>query len=206
MSGRIIIHGAGGHTRTVISILLQQYKPDNIICIDIPKYINETILKVRVMDNINYYPDDLHIISIGENNLREKKFKELQAQSYKIGFCISQKSFIYNVKEIKKPNNCIAHGVYIGPEVSIGYNNIINNHAVIEHEVIIGNNVHIAPGAILLGRVKIGNNSFIGANSTIRDGICICNNVIVGAGSVVVKDINTPGIYVGCPAKRLNDK
>ena len=56
MSERIIIHGAGGHTRTVISILSQQYKTDNIVCIDIPKYINETILNVRVMDYIEYYP------------------------------------------------------------------------------------------------------------------------------------------------------
>jgi acetyltransferase-like isoleucine patch superfamily enzyme len=47
---------------------------------------------------------------------------------------------------------------------------------------------------------KIGNHVSIGSNATIMP-VTICDNVVIGAGAVVTKDILTPGIYYGNPAK-----
>jgi len=49
---------------------------------------------------------------------------------------------------------------------------------------------------------RIGNNVSIGTNATILP-VTICDNVVVGAGAVVTKDISTPGIYAGNPARLL---
>jgi len=46
----------------------------------------------------------------------------------------------------------------------------------------------------------IGNNVSIGSNATILP-VAICDDVVIGAGSVVTKNIVTPGVYAGNPAK-----
>jgi len=52
-------------------------------------------------------------------------------------------------------------------------------------------------------KTKIGNHVSIGSNATILP-VDICDHVVIGAGAVVTKNISTPGVYVGNPAKKLN--
>lgn len=54
-----------------------------------------------------------------------------------------------------------------------------------------------------VGCIEIMDNVFIGANCTILSDVRIGNNVIVGASSVVTKDLESGGVYAGCPAKRI---
>ncbi|RYG37538.1 MAG: N-acetyltransferase, partial [Chitinophagaceae bacterium] len=42
----------------------------------------------------------------------------------------------------------------------------------------------------------------IGSNATILP-VRICDEVVIGAGSVVTKDILSPGIYAGNPARKI---
>jgi len=88
----------------------------------------------------------------------------------------------------------IEEGVKIGAHCNIGHNNII------------GDNTVFAAGVMTSGSVKIGKNCWLGTGCLIRNGISICDNVVIGIGAVVVKDINTPGIYAGNPAKYIKDK
>jgi UDP-N-acetylbacillosamine N-acetyltransferase len=57
--------------------------------------------------------------------------------------------------------------------------------------------------ATVAGRVIVGAHTLIGAGATIIDGVSVCDQVVVGAGGVVVRDILTPGVYVGIPAQAL---
>ena len=50
---------------------------------------------------------------------------------------------------------------------------------------------------------NIGNNVSIGSNATILP-VDICDDVVIGAGSVVTKNITEPGVYAGCPAKKIS--
>lgn len=50
----------------------------------------------------------------------------------------------------------------------------------------------------------LGDNVVIGANSVVIGPVCICDNVIIGAMSLVNKDITTPGVYVGSPARKIS--
>jgi acetyltransferase-like isoleucine patch superfamily enzyme len=50
----------------------------------------------------------------------------------------------------------------------------------------------------------IGNHVSIGSNATILP-IRICDNVVIGAGAVVTKDITEGGVYVGNPARRVEN-
>lgn len=139
---------------------------------------------------------------------------------------ISNVKFGENVKVVEPVNiyDCqVGNNCFIGPfveiqkDVFIGNNTKIQSHSFICELVNIGNDCFIGHGVMFINdlfsgggpamgdKTKwkstfIGNNVSIGSNATILP-IEICDNVVIGAGSVVTKNIHTPGVYAGNPAK-----
>lgn len=54
-----------------------------------------------------------------------------------------------------------------------------------------------------VGCIEVSDNVFIGYNATILPNVKIGENCIIGAGSTVTKDLESNGVYVGTPAKRI---
>ncbi len=54
-----------------------------------------------------------------------------------------------------------------------------------------------------VGCIEVMDNVFIGYNVTILPNVKIGRNVIIGACSTVTKDLESDGVYVGTPAKRI---
>ncbi|MEG3179403.1 hypothetical protein [Sphingomonas sp. LT1P40] len=52
----------------------------------------------------------------------------------------------------------------------------------------------------------LGDNVVIATNSTLLGPLTICDNVLVGAMSLVTKSITEPGVYAGCPARKISDE
>jgi acetyltransferase-like isoleucine patch superfamily enzyme len=119
----------------------------------------------------------------------------------------------------------IGDGSFVGPFVEIQRNVVvgkrarIQSHAFICELVSIGDDCFVSHGAMFIndlfqiggpawGRqelwkgTKIGNHVSIGTNATILP-VSICDHVVIGAGAVVTKDITTPGVYAGNPAKLI---
>lgn len=95
-------------------------------------------------------------------------------------------------------------------------------------KVHIGNNVSIAPYVMFItesdpnngkeileleylnnlrvkGDIIVEDDVWIGANVTILPGVHIGKCSVIGAGSVVTKDVDSYGIYVGVPARKIRD-
>ena len=119
----------------------------------------------------------------------------------------------------------IGDDCFIGPFVEIqrgaiiGKRSKIQSHAFICELVTIGDDCFISHGAMFINDVfstgapakgrqdlwrstRIGHGVSIGTNATILP-VTICDQVVVGAGAVVTKDITSPGIYAGNPARLL---
>ncbi len=119
----------------------------------------------------------------------------------------------------------IDHQVRIGPFVEIQKNSHIGAHTKIQSHsficelVTIGTHCFIGHGVMFINdlfsegkpaggdknlwkHTHIGNHVSIGSNATILP-INICDNVVIGAGAVVTKDITSPGVYAGNPAKKI---
>ncbi len=94
-------------------------------------------------------------------------------------------------------------GAVINPGAHIGRGCIINTCSSVDHDCNVSDYTHIAVGAHLCGTVSIGDGTWIGAGATVVNNMSICSNCMIGAGAVVVKKIETPGTYVGVPAKRI---
>jgi acetyltransferase-like isoleucine patch superfamily enzyme len=141
---------------------------------------------------------------------------------------IKDVNFGENVKIVNPVNiyGCtIGDDCFIGPfieiqkDVFVGNRCKVQSHSFICELVSIGDDCFIGHGVMFINDLfsgggpargdkslwkstKIGNNVSIGSNSTILP-VEICNNVVIGAGSVVTKNITSPGVYVGNPAKKL---
>lgn len=200
----ISIVGAGGHTRSSVNLLKQNFSDCNFLIFDdsFDAHVEEFIHDIKVVGKeCNIPKESLLFLSIGNNSEREKLFNKFKKQV--ITKNLFHKSAIVEDSLTIGISNQIFANVYINSHVEISDNNIINSSAILEHEVKLGSHNHISVGSKLCGRVKVGNNCFIGAGSIVIDKISICDDVIVGAGSVVVKDIVEAGTYVGNPAKRI---
>ena len=115
-------------------------------------------------------------------------------------------------------NSFIGPFVEIQKGVVIGSNTRIQSHTFICELVCIGAGCFISHGVMFINdlfqegspsgsadkwkKTLIGNNVSIGSNATILP-VNIADNTVIGAGAVVTKDINSPGVYAGNPAKLL---
>lgn len=54
-----------------------------------------------------------------------------------------------------------------------------------------------------VGCIEVMDNVYLGYNVTIMPNVRIGKNVIVGAGALVSKDLESNGVYVGIPAKKI---
>ncbi|HEY8511777.1 MAG TPA: acyltransferase [Cyclobacteriaceae bacterium] len=119
----------------------------------------------------------------------------------------------------------IGNGCFIGPFVEIqrsvivGDRTRIQSHTFICELVEIGTSCFIGHGVMFINdlfseggpsggdrskwkKTTIGNYVSIGSNATILP-VTICDHTVIGAGAVVTKDISTPGIYAGNPARLI---
>ncbi|MGI9503589.1 MAG: hypothetical protein ACR2RE_11100, partial [Geminicoccaceae bacterium] len=80
----------------------------------------------------------------------------------------------------------IMGNTWIGPDVRIGNNVLVNTGAQIDHDCSIEAHCVIAPGAILCGAVTLGEGCFIGAGAIIVQEVTLEPDTFVPAGTLVV--------------------
>lgn len=121
----------------------------------------------------------------------------------------------------------IGDDCFIGPfveiqrNVRIGHHSKVQSHSFICELVSIGDYCVIAHGVMFIndlyktGRpaggkkelwkeTLVGDHVLIGSNATILP-VRICDRTVIGAGAVVTRNITSPGIYAGNPARKLKD-
>ena len=100
----------------------------------------------------------------------------------------------------------ICSGSILTTNISLGNFVHCNINTTIGHDTNIGNFCNISPGVNISGKCNINDFIYIGTNASIKENISICENVVIGLNSGVVKNIIDPGIYIGNPSKKINDK
>jgi len=109
--------------------------------------------------------------------------------------------------------NCyIDSGVICTGMAVIGDNVTLRNNVVVARGCNIGERAFICPQVMFnnldhhgesIGGAHVGAGCFIGTQSVIGAGIQISPGVVVGSCSMVTKDLDSPGTFVGVPAKRM---
>ena len=193
---KVILIGAGGHTRACIDVIEQEGQ------LRIAGLVEKD--DSTVANNIGYpvigADDDMEklrkkythaLVTVGQiksPETRIKIYKILKALKYQLPIVISPSAYISKNAEIGE-GTIIMHGALVNAGTRIGANCIINNRALIEHEVKIGDHCHIATGAIVNGEVEVGEGTFIGSGVVTKQSIIVGKNCIIGAGCVIKKNV-----------------
>ena len=187
---KVILLGAGGHCKSVISAL-DQSKFEVVGIYDNTKEKGYLVDKYSVLGSDEDIPTaspNCHyaFITVGmltSAKIRIKLSSLLTEKGYELINVIDKSALVHY--EMIGVGNFIGKGCILNEVKQIGNNNIINTGAIIEHDTVIGNFNHIAPGTTICGEVVIGNECLVGAGATIIQQQKVKNNTIIPAGTTV---------------------
>ena len=210
MKSRLLVIGAGGHARVVLSIARHQGGWDIAGVLDRKAPADPNNLE-RIGDTpvIGSFDDAEKFLAsgvreialaVGDNDERAALFDRFAALGF--AFPVLRHPTAIVEDDVKLGNGCvICAGVILGIGVVLGQNVIVNTGAILDHESTVGNHAHVAPGCRIAGRVRIGELAFVGIGTCVREKITCGARTVIGAGSVVVKDMPPGVVAFGSPAR-----
>ena len=184
---KLLLVGSGGFGRVVLEHAAQQYE-----CAFLDDGDAKVVDGVPVIGSTADM-DKLHgeykllLVTIGNNALREKLYRQAAAIGYRFP-------------------NIIVSSAYISPHASIGTGCVILNHAVVQNHARIGNGCILNPGveahndssignccllytnSVVRSLAHVGDRVWIGSNTTISTGASVPNDTVIDDGAVVRKE------------------
>ncbi|QNR97802.1 acetyltransferase [Stenotrophomonas sp. 169] len=207
---RVAVVGAGGHAKVIID-LLRAGGHEVIACLDEGRegqQVNGVPVLGRedkVLPELIRNGVDALFIALGDNRLRRKVAANLAGFGLPMINAIGR-SAVLSPSAVLGQGCAVMEGAVINADAVIGDFAIINTNASVDHDCVIGAYSHIAPGSALAGTVEVGSAAFLGVGARVTPGVTIAADAVVGAGAVVVRNIDSPGTWVGVPARQTSRK
>ena len=196
----MLIYGAGGHAKVIISTILANRLSVDLIFDDNPDKKEIYGMTVSRFYNSDIFPEQQLIIAIGDNLTRRKISGQIK---HSFGITIHPSAEVDKTVRIGE-GTVVLHNTVIQSDSIIGRHVIINTAVSVDHDCVIGDFVHLAPGVILSGNVYVGENTLVGVGSIIAPGLKIGENCLIAAGSVVTSNIPDGAIVRGNPARIIS--
>jgi sugar O-acyltransferase (sialic acid O-acetyltransferase NeuD family) len=146
------------------------------------------------------------LVTVGQTNvspLRRRLFEMLRAGGHRLATVRSPHAVVSSRADLGA-GTVVMHGATVNTGVRVGENCIVNTGAILDHGCAVEAHCHVSTGAILNGDVRVGSGTMVGSGAVVLQGISIAPDVMIGAGAVVTHNIDSPGLWVGVPAKRLS--
>lgn len=201
---KFALFGGGGHCNSVLSGV---YENTEFYGVYDDALVSGLLYQGNFDDMIKDYKDkkfEKIVVTIGNVSVRAKIFEKIKSilGIGVLGNLVSVFSINANTTFEEVHGLFLGVNTYLGPNVNIGDNVIINTGTIIEHDCSIGSNCFIGPGVVISGFTTVGSNSYLGARCTLINGLNLRDNITIGAGAVVVGDILEEGTYLGIPAQK----
>lgn len=100
--------------------------------------------------------------------------------------------------------NMLTKGVVVTCDIAIGDFNLFGWNTTVGHDTRIGSFNVVNPGCNVSGWVTLGDACLLGTGCQVLERLTIASDTTVGAGAVVTRSIDTPGVYVGIPARLVS--
>lgn len=129
------------------------------------------------------------------NRIRAERFVQARARGYRFVGYLSPQACVAPGIEIGD-NVSVGEGAIVHPFVRLGDNVHVGTASVIGHHSILADHCFLAVGCLLAGNVEVGERSFLGARATVRDHVKIGEASVVGTGVTVLRDTAPSSVYV----------
>lgn len=210
----VVIMGAGGHAKVLLSLLRALQMPVKGVCDPALSAMTGGVWRGvpilggdEVLQGIS--PTDVLLVNgvgqLASGTRRQALYETLTAQGYAFPSLIHPAAWVDESATLEEGVQVMA-GAIIQADVRVGSNSIINTGAAVDHDCIIGRHTHVAPSAVLCGNVVTGDASFIAAGATVIQGITIGESAIVGAGVTVVRDVPAGQVVLGAAVRIKESK
>lgn len=196
----VVVIGAGGHAKVVVSILQAAGHTVAALYDDDARTWGRQVLGSTVRGPVTELGDNRHraVIGIGDNRIREQFSQRLASSEW--ATAVHPTAYVHPSVRLG-PGAVVCAGAVIQPDATIGAHAIINTGVTVDHDCVIGDFAHLAPGTHLAGNVVVGRGVLLGVGCAVIPGCQIGDWATVGAGGVVVHDL-PPGVTaVGVPAR-----
>lgn len=145
-----------------------------------------------------------HLIAIGDPLKRRDLFFRAKYSGLELGSFIHPSAHLSSHVEFGR-GVIIYPGAVVHTDCSLADGVFLNSNVSLGHETKVLNFCNVQPNSAFGGRCTFGPESIAGIGSSFRENVDIGRGVTVGAGAVVVSNITMPGVYVGCPARRIDN-
>jgi sugar O-acyltransferase (sialic acid O-acetyltransferase NeuD family) len=187
-----VLIGNGGHAREVMAqmgVKLLRFVDD--------QYVDDDTLPLSQFDATKH----VAMVAVADSKDRYDIVQRLPKETQFFTF-IHPTALLMNDVEIGEGSFIGAYSI-LTTNVKIEKHAILNRGNHIGHDCKIGNYFSAMPGSIVSGNVTIYDLVYMGNNSSIREKLSIHSLSTIGMNSAVVKHIEIPGTYVGCPAIKI---
>ncbi|MBQ2873138.1 MAG: acetyltransferase [Bacilli bacterium] len=201
MKEKLIIIGAGGHSKSVIdSVNQEKYNIEGFLDDNkTGKHMGYPIIGKKLED-IDKYENYKYFVAIGDIVSRKMWFETLKKYNVEIINIIDKTAIISSSSKIGV-GNYIGKYAVVNADAVIGNNNVINTKALVEHECIVGNHTHLSTNSVINGNVIIKDCVFLGSSAVCIGQLTVGENSIIGAGSVIISDVEDNVTVVGVPGR-----
>ncbi len=203
-TGGIVVVGAGGHARVIVSTIRTSGDKVSAVFDDDPRLWGKRLMGIPIQGPVDRLQGHRGraVIGVGDAMLRRALASRLRLRWATI---IHPHSFIDPAVPLGEGAVIFAGGI-IQPECEIGDHVIVNTGATVDHNCIVGDFAQMAPNATLCGNVAVGEGSFIGAGAVVLENLSVGKWSIVGAGATVIRDLPDCVTAVGCPAQIIKKR
>lgn len=139
------------------------------------------------------------------NRLRARLYKQTKQLGYRCLSYVSSRAFVWRNVEIGE-NSFIFENNVLQHHVRVGNNCVLWSGNHIGHRTVIHDHAFISSHVVISGFCEVGEYTFMGVNSCVGDNVKIAPDGVIGAGAVIVKNTEPRRVYVGNPAKPLENK
>jgi sugar O-acyltransferase (sialic acid O-acetyltransferase NeuD family) len=207
MMPRLLIFGAGGHARVVVTLARRTGAWEIVGVLDrlaptALEIIDGTAVIGGFEDAARLFAGGIRhaALAVGDNRARAELQAHLTALGFEFPVLCHPTAIVEDTVKLGD-GTLVCAGAILGAQVVVGRGVIVNTGAILDHETQVGDHAHIAPGCRVAGRVSIGTGVMLGIGSSVRERISIGAHALLGAGSVVVEDISAGVTAFGVPAR-----
>lgn len=198
----LCLFGAGGHGRVVAAQIVRR-APRRRLCFGDTAQLAEVDGIAVQFGDITQAAGHAIVVSVGDNAARRRLQMAAQAAGLDLARVVIDTASYFAAAP--GPGAQVLAGAVVNSGARIGAGVIVNSNSVAEHDTQIGDFCHLAPGSIAGGGAVLGAGTLLGTNATVLPGVRVVAGCVIGAGAVVCRDLDTPGTYVGTPARRLSN-